>query len=644
MNRDLLIATFNENISYIETSHPKLFSKLVALDNAVTNGHYQEQYELVFDNEYFDVLEKATQNHLYGKNSDDYASLVASSIDYGLENNLFNCSPEHKIDDEKLEYYKNLPLLKDYMSGIAPIFHYTQKRMIGKNSLQSIQKFIFFGVGLGLHLQKIDEKIKASQYLIVEDDLELFRLSLFIFNYKELSKTAKLYFCVFDDETEFSQMSEVFLKEDYQFNKYIKYFEMLSHSESKRQEFHLSVANQAHLRFSHAAMLQQSLLPLEYLGDSYQFLQKGVSFKNSFFEDKPFLLLGAGPSLQKNMDLLQKRKDSFVVVAVSATLKLLEKENIVPDIIVHLDAFEASLKHFELNSIEFIQNSICIFSAKTHPLISLRLKRENIFFYEDFTKYIKNSFRPSASCVGSMAYQILLYLKVKNIYLLGLDLAVDAQTGKTHSDGHVYAKTLDLKGSAYKEEEIEYKKHLIEIEGNRGINVKTTPHFKTSIDTINLSTQMLKEESQTVVNLGDGAAFYDVSSENFENIEIKNTMLNTRKELLNVFSNHRVLNKEEEMKKLFKGKLENALQSKKTLLAFTTLNITTLNEYKVKLLELVDSLTGDEDEDLQRVYSGYFRYLLPYIFDFFNREGVKINEEDFRVLNDMLVEYLVKIS
>jgi len=154
LNTDLLITTFNENISYIETSHPKLFSKLVALDSAVANGHYQEQYELVFDNGYFDVLEKATKNYLYGKNSDKYASLAASSIDNRLENNLFNCSPEHEIDDEKLEYYKKLPLLSDYMSGIAPILHYTQKRMVGKSSLKSMQKFIFFGVGLGLHIKK----------------------------------------------------------------------------------------------------------------------------------------------------------------------------------------------------------------------------------------------------------------------------------------------------------------------------------------------------------------------------------------------------------------------------------------------------------------------------------------------------------
>ena len=644
MNTDLLIATFNKNIAYIETSHPKLFAKLVALDTAVANGHYQEQYELVFDNGYFDVLEKHTGNHLYTKNSDKYSELAASSIDYGLENNLFNCSPEHEVSDEKLEYYEKLPLLKDYMSGIAPILNYTQKSMEEKNSLKNIKKFIFFGVGLGLHIQTVNEKINATQYLIVEDDLELFRLSLFTFNYKELSTRAKLHFSVFDDASEFSVVGNEFLYEMYENNKYIKYFEMLSHSDSKRQEFHLCVANQAHLRFSYAAMLKQSLLPLEYLFDSYQFLQKGVSVLGTVLENRPFLLLGAGPSLQKNIETLKKREGEFVIVAVSATLRLLEKENIVPDIIVHLDAFEASLKHFELNSINFIKDSICIFSAKTHPLITLRLNKENIFFYEDSTKYKANSFRPSSPCVGSMAYQILLYMKVKNIYLLGLDLAVDSKTGKTHSDGHAYVKTLDLSNQAYDAQEIEYKKHLISIEGNRGINVKTTPHFKTSIDTINYTTQMMKEESQTVINLGDGVVFIDAQYSSFDALSKNELLKSKKKHLQSIFSKQICIQTIKDEKYFLKKSLENAFKSRDFLLALSDSSVKNIEEYQKSLLELVSNITNDAETDLERVFDTYFRYLLPYIFDFLNREGLEIQEEDFVILNRMVSEHLIKIA
>ncbi len=644
MNTDLLIATFNENISYIETSHPQLFSKLLALDNAVENGHYQEKYELVFDNGYFDVLEKVTGKYLYSQDSNKYASLASSSIDYNLENNLFNCSPEHEVSEAELEDYESLPLLANYMSGIAPILNYTQKKMKNKNTLKTIEKFIFFGVGLGLHLKTVDDKIKASQYLIVEDDLELFRLSLFTLNYNILSQNAKLYFSVFDESLEFSQINEEFLQDGYENNKYIKYFEMLSHRELKRQEFHLSVANQAHLRFSYSTMLKQNLLPLEYLSDSYQFLQKGVTLENKLLEDKAFLLLGAGPSLQKNIDLLKKTKNSFIIVAVSATLRQLEKVNVVPDIVVHLDAFEASLKHFELNSIDFLKSSICLFSAKTNPIITLRLKKENIFFYEDSTKYIKNSFRPSASCVGSMAYQILLYLKVKNIYLLGLDLAVDSKTGKTHSDGHIYMKTLDLSNDIKGEQEIEYKKHLIDIDGNRGLNVKTTPHFKTSIEMINFSTRMMKKEFQTVINFGDGAAFFGIENGDLKTLKVEEILRGKQKKLYDLFSKQVCREPLTEIQHSFKIKLKNSSKTKKILLEFNRMKVNNRDAYKAKLLELVSTLTHDKEEDIQRVYDMYFRYLLPYIFDYLNRDNIEVLENDFRTINELIVEHLIKIS
>lgn len=643
MNTDLLIATFNENISYIEENHPKLFSKLLALDNAVANGHYQERYELTFDNGYFDVIEKESGSCLYGKNSEEYASLAAASIEYGVEENLFECAPEHDISNEKLTFYERLEPLEDYMSGIAPLLHFMQNRAAKKDELQSLEKFIFFGVGLALHIETIHKKIEASHYLIVEDDLELFRLSLFTFNYKELSKDATLYFSVFDDEEEFTQMSEEFLKESYEHNRYIKYFEMLSHSELKRQEFHLCVANQAHLRFSYASMLSQSLLPLEYLLDSYQFLSRSVSVEKTAFEERPFLLLGAGPSLQKNMELLKKKKKSFVIVAISATLKILEKEGVVPDIVIHLDAFDASLKHFELDSIEFIRDSVCIFSAKTSPIITLRLDKENIFFFEDSTRYKKDSFRPSASCVGSMSYQILLYLKVKSIYLLGLDLAIDSHTGKTHSDGHIYAKTLDINSDAYKEEQMEYKKHLIEVDGNRSEKVKTTPHFKTSIDTINLSTQMIKGESQSVMNFGDGAMFRGVNPEAIESFSAE-TLHFKSDELHKLFSESLCIERVQEEREEFQSKLDEAFTARELILVFDRREVEDIEVYKKLLLKLVSALTGETQGELEKVYDLYFRYLLPYVFDFLNRENLELSREEFKQLNRVMAKHLLEIS
>lgn len=645
MNTDLLIETFNENISYIEQHQPKLFSKLVALDNAVQNAYYQEKYELVFDNGYFDVLEKQTDKYLYSKDSQEYAKLASESLEYTLEENLFLGSYEYDLSDKELLRYESMTPFTDALSGIAPILNYIQTQISSSKKIKDMRKFIFFGTGLGLHINSIHQKVSSQIYLIVEDDLELFRLSLFITNYKKISQSATLIFSVFEDDIEFTQTSELFLKSHYEYNQHIKYFEMLSHDTNKTKQFHLSITNQDHLHFSYNNLLMQNLLPLEYLFEDYQFLSKNISFLNSKLNDKRVLLVAAGPSLQKNIEWLKINRDDFVLVAVSATLSLLEQESLKPDIIIHLDAFAASVKHFEkLKSLEFIKDSICIFSAKTHPLITLRLNKKQIFFFENGTEYKRNSFRPSAPCVGSISYQILLYLKVKNIYLLGLDLAVDSKTGKTHSDSHSYVKELNLSDSIYDNDEINYKSHLLEVEGNLSSKVFVTPHFKTSIEAIDYSTLKLKQDFQKIINLSDGAKFIETESllsQNYKSTDV--LKIDIKEELGRVFSKEMSTTLSSLERKNLDDKIANAGRLRSVIKEYEISKVDSLLEYKVKLKQLALNLSQECESDLNRVFDIYFRTLLPYIYDYLNRSDLQIVTKDFETIDRLLVEHLLKI-
>lgn len=629
MNVDLLIETFNANIAYIEKHHTSLFSKLAGLDSAVANGYYQEKYELVNDKNYFDVLEKATGNHLYSSDSQEYAKIAAKSVNYKIDANVFICSPEYSAQ---------------YLSDMTDMLENMADKKINYKELSKIKKFVFFGVGLGLHLKSIDAKINASSYLIVEDDLELFRLSLFLTNYSDLAKNAKITFSIFDDAEEFTLVCENYLQDSFQDNQYIKFFEMLSHSEKKVQEFHLSVTNQAHLRFNFLSLLTQSLLPLEYLDKPYQFLHKDVSFKGSLLEEKPFLLLGAGPSLEKNVALLKKKADDFIIVAVSAVLIFLEKENIVPNIVIHLDAFENARSHFDgLSSLDFLRDTQFLFSAKTDALITLRLNQKNIFFFENSTEYKTDSFRPSSPCVGSISYQILLYMGVKNLYLLGLDLAIDSQTGKTHLESHRYVETLDIKNALKHNDMIEYKKNLIEVAGNGVDIVYTTPHFQTSIAAINYATKVLKKEFQSIQNFGNGAKYNEVETVVFEDISLQRISCNIAEELQKIFgykSSHGLTFKE---KKVIEDKLLYAKQIRKILQKYLEQNVDNTKDFKANILSLIDDIVKEDLNDLAKMIDLYFRYIVPYIFDYLNRQNLNVSKQELQSIKEKLVPYLYSL-
>ncbi|WP_373072012.1 DUF2920 family protein [Sulfurimonas sp.] len=179
-----VIEIFNKNMEYFEKYQPNVYSKLASLDSAVEQGLYNNKYDLIFNNNYFDVKEFATNNYLYSDNSKKYAYEVSKK---------FN---------------------------------------------KSVDKFIFFGVGLGLHIVQIDKNIGAKSYLIIEDDLELFKLSTFVIPYYEIAKNSKLYFSVFAEENEFSKIAKEFFEDLKYGQKTVDSFEM--NSNYKNQIFLLN--------------------------------------------------------------------------------------------------------------------------------------------------------------------------------------------------------------------------------------------------------------------------------------------------------------------------------------------------------------------------------------------------------------------
>jgi hypothetical protein len=637
---------FNDNISYLEQNHPQLFSKLVALDNAVEHSHYKEKYELVYENGYFDVLEKKTNSYLYSKDSRIHASLAQESIDYTLEENLFEGFHKHTISLDDLERYEKEKPFVHHMSGFAPIIYYTDNKSPKQKKLKNINKFIFFGVGLGLHISSIHKKIKSNVYLIVEDDLELFRLSLFVTNYKEISSEAILFFSVFEDNNQFFTTATNFLKTKYYHNHYIKYFHILSHGEEKIEQFHVAVTSQSHLLFLYHHLLTQYLTPLEYIFDDYYFLNSSLSLSDKLTNEKPFLLIAAGPSLQKNMNWLKKNSNHFVIVALSATLSILEKEKIVPDIITHLDAFDVAKAHFDkLNSLEFIKDSIYMFTARTPKQVVSMFDKKRLFFFETGTQYKKLSLKPSAPCVGSLTYQLLLRLNVKNLYLLGLDLAIDSKTGRTHSDSHEYAQTLKIPKNPTKKQTMSFKESLFYVDGNLTDKVLTTPNFKISIDAINQATNILKKESQSIFNLSDGAKFIDTISKKPNDVTLVSTQ-NIRAHIYNLCLNNSSSKLDEsEIKNLY-NKLSHARKMQNVIMNHSKNNRSDANEYLKELEKLCLTISSSENiknYELARVLDTYNQYVLTYIFNFFNTTGLENEKEHIENIDDILVSHMIKI-
>ena len=579
----LITQNFEQNIHYLQQKHSALYKKLSEYESAVEKGLYQEKYELIYEEENFDVQEYATDKKLYNLQSKSYAQMATKSISLKPDSDCFSST----IEDQAL----------------------------ASSSLLTLQKFIFFGSGLALHISTITETFSLKTILIIEDDLELFRLSLFTTNYAQLAQKSRLFFSIFEDTQEFLHTSEQFLEYQHYYNGTIKFFTMLSHSDAKVKEFQLALSTQAHLTFLHKDMLEQLLLPIINIKDGYQFLTKEYSLEGI---KKPFILLGAGPSLDKEVKMLQKHQENFIVVAVSATLAYLEAQNIRVDIMIHLDAFNGAHIHFEkIKERKYFSKTFAFVSAKTSQNILNYFSKENIFMFEDTTHYKQNSLKLSAPCVGSLSYQLLLLLKVEKLYLLGIDLSVDKESGATHSSTHTYKQTLDVSKRISDEEQATYKNSLLSIQANRGGTTLTTLHFLNSINAINLTTHYLKKTE--VYNLSNGAKLEDIEATTFPT-----SATNSMKSTLIVTG--------ESFTQADTEKIQDDLKSLQTTLP-TELKYSSLE----KLIAIDDHFADAKYINKYAIYKViniYLRTTLPTLFDRYNHQDVY--EKDFQVVQKKL--------
>lgn len=168
------VSRYANNLLYLQNNHPELFKNLSLLDLAIDQGDYEARYALEYVSDgYFDILEIASGTYLYGENSEAFAQEV--------------------ISDEL--------------------------------AVTEVHKAIFFGVALGTHVAYLaDQVAMPAVFWIVEDDLELFRLSLFVTDFAQMASDARLYFSVMEKRETMRSRFKHFFDEAAEWNGYIPYF------------------------------------------------------------------------------------------------------------------------------------------------------------------------------------------------------------------------------------------------------------------------------------------------------------------------------------------------------------------------------------------------------------------------------------
>lgn len=157
-----------------------------------------------------------------------------------------------------------------------------------------------------------------------------------------------------------------------------------------------------------------------------------VNFKG-LLKNIPTVIVGAGPSLNKNIELLKTYQDKINIFACDAALPILNKNNIRPNVVVVADPSDRQIQNFTgCKGNEFIT----ILPTVVHPMTFNETRKYDciVAWYNiadgniELCKWIpkevgyKGLVRPGV-LTSSMVYQIALYMGCSPITFIGHDLS-----------------------------------------------------------------------------------------------------------------------------------------------------------------------------------------------------------------------------
>lgn len=437
-----LITTFNANLLFLCKYDNKLYQRIEALTNAIYEGEYKERYFLEFieDSGDFDIYDEHTDEYLYQKEPKKYNNKAMDSVNFDSKGEIFSLTQnlflKYDLEDNNYEDIKINNALDSYKYVVNEIDEFNSNLKEDFNTerkYKKIEKFIFIGTLLSRHILSIAKKTKAKHYFVCENNLEIFRLSLFVFDYTLLVENeGTVVFSIMEDDSVFSEKFKIFFKNNYLYNAAIKYYSTHYNTEDYFDKIFGAVMESSPVGFNYIHTLYvQIKLSFERIGN-YKTITLGEELP--FFFNKKVLFLGAGPSLDEKIDWVKENQDSFIIVAMGASYKKVLDSGIKIDILTTLDSsIEIFERQFnEEKYISLLKNTLIIASTITHDKLIKRFDKENLYLFTLDYPFFENNNSPSGYSIGEVTCQILLSLGIKNLYLLGLDFSLNQKTGATH--------------------------------------------------------------------------------------------------------------------------------------------------------------------------------------------------------------------
>lgn len=655
--QNALTTTFLANLAFLSEYDKDLYHRVDELSRMIENGTYKEKYHLEFimEDGDFDIYDVVNDKYLYNRKPNKYNYNLVKKVELDEKQSIFELQPYFTIKNEvNLDYEKRFELeklnelnsltLNDVQEYTTFTKEYLDNR---KKKFKKIHKFIFLGTLLGRHIPRIAEKINSSTYLILERNLEIFRLSLFTVDYTILAKNGAI-FSIMDSIQEEERKIHTFL-DAYRIDNYIL---KLSTTNINIERYIDTILNMLHTMNPTAYDYNRRLYihlnrTTKKLKEDYRFLNfKKIKENSNLFKEKPILYLAAGPSLDENLEWIKVNQDRFFIVSIARALKKLLDNSIRVDIVVTLDEqeFLADTQFDDKTVSKMSKDTILFASSITNNNVLNKFEKKNIYLYEVFYPLFKGNITYGGFSIGEITLEMLLYFNPKEIFILGLDLALNQKTGATHSsEDRVAVTKLDL-DTKQDRSTFETSTSLIKVKGNFKKEVYTTPLFYGSIKVAEDKLRR-KNKDTKIYNLSEnGAKFEGTISKKISKIDLYKYKVFKDLKIDDFLNKNSFSSLDKNSQKAIKDELKYIVKELKKILENIEKKKNILYSELLKDMEsIVLELVKNKFFNLNQIIYLYCEIYIPYLSYYFNDKKIKAERNKAKEIKKIFLKQIRQI-
>ncbi len=411
-----LYKTYEKNLDFLKRYYPPLFEMVTQ------NGSLDVQIEVTPLGEVEIYKDGERLSHYSFEN-------IKSRVEDFYKNPTRISRPVDNLDsyDRKCLHIETLKAI----GRLAP--KYVTRKDACVFTKYDIPLMIIFGVGSGFHIQAFTQFSRIRYLILVEEDLELFKVSLYTVNWHKILKNYmgqenKIFIFINDDRKQlvkdvlqsitichpmFASLSFYFKAADRQL------FDDILDGLGEKQ----------FLLYQGWGFFDDELCSVVQTISKIKKKVPIFSGRKKVPKNSVAFIVGSGPSIDKSINILKQYQDEAVIFSCGTGLKVLEREGIRPDFHVELerpkityDVLSSGCSKDVLKALYMIGSNPVypkVLDLARKKMIFLKELDAGTFFFEDMNYPVIPLPSPT---VTNSALSVALHGGFDHIYFFGVDL------------------------------------------------------------------------------------------------------------------------------------------------------------------------------------------------------------------------------